>query len=417
MNAPSGFGRRNAASPRPVVASGAAEAPAFEASPHAWVLESEKDLIPRPPFAAVGILIVLTLIYLGEQAFGFEPGATQSYRSLVAFGAASGDLVMRDGQWWRALTAILLHGGWEHLIGNGVALLIAGVLLEKSLGRVWFAAIFVLGGLAGSIASLSSNPPAVISVGASGAIMALLVPSLIEAFGNETAYTPRYARRMAMTMTVSALIPTSGHVDYTAHAGGALAGGILGYALLFAIPELHASAKGRLFAGGVVIAGLIAAVVSFALAATHYADYAARNAALMPDGQLAKVEIGGAKGVSDADDDLSTKLLNQYPGDPRAHLLRAAVLLHDRQIYAAEDELRAGLADRDVLNRDLPPGTEAYMHGLLAGVLMAEGRREEARTEAQPVCAGGQFSTTTSRLRDALRKEGACDAQADAKPN
>jgi hypothetical protein len=57
------------------------------------------------------------------------------------------------------------------------------------------------------------------------------------------------------------------------------------------------------------------------------------------------------------------------------------------------------------------------MHGLLAGVLMAEGRRDEARTEAQPVCAGGQFSAMTSHLRDALRKEGICDAPADAKPN
>ena len=52
---------------------------------------------------------------------------------------------------------------------NGVGLFLGGVVLEGLLGRAWLGALFVIGALGGSIASVLINDPGTVSVGASGA--------------------------------------------------------------------------------------------------------------------------------------------------------------------------------------------------------------------------------------------------------
>src|SRR4030095_10056575 len=75
------------------------------------------------------------------------------------------------GEYWRLLTAPWLHGSTEHLIGNGIALYILGMMCEAAFGPVQFIVLYVLSGLAGSLVSVlvSAGP----SVGASGAIFGL----------------------------------------------------------------------------------------------------------------------------------------------------------------------------------------------------------------------------------------------------
>jgi rhomboid protease GluP len=403
MSSPS-FGRR-AAQPAPSVTIAISET---ESAPPPWAFDSGPVELPYIPLATLAIIALLTVIYLAEQAFGFEHGVQQTYRSLLAFGAVSGDLVLKGGQWWRPVTAMLLHGGVGHLVGNCVALLIAGMMLERRIGGVWFAAIFVLGGLAGSAASITSDPPATISVGASGAIMALLVPALIEAFGNETPYTPKIARSLVLLMVVSALIPSSGHIDYTAHAGGALAGGVLGYALLFAIPQLQDSRLGQSIGIAAVAGGALVAMACFAVVALGYPAYAARNAALIPDREFDKIHLGKSAEAADAIDAQSIHFLDQYPQDPRGHLLRAVILLNANRLSEGEDELRTGMAQHDVLSRDFPMETEQYMHGLLARIMMAEGRQDEARAEAQSICDQWTVSAETAQLQNTLAHDGVC---------
>ena len=53
-------------------------------------------------------------------------------------------------------------------------LLMAGLVLETVLGRAWTAALFFLEALGGSILSIALNPPTMVSVGASGASVAML---------------------------------------------------------------------------------------------------------------------------------------------------------------------------------------------------------------------------------------------------
>lgn len=62
---------------------------------------------------------------------------------------------------------------------NGIALGLAGYALEPLIGRAWFAALFVIGALCGSLASMFLNTGNIVSVGASGAVMALFAAMLM----------------------------------------------------------------------------------------------------------------------------------------------------------------------------------------------------------------------------------------------
>jgi len=73
------------------------------------------------------------------------------------------------------VTSMFLHGGWLHLIGNMWYLWIFGDNVEDRLGKARFLAFYLLSGIAaGVIHYLSSPVSPVPTVGASGAIAAVL---------------------------------------------------------------------------------------------------------------------------------------------------------------------------------------------------------------------------------------------------
>ena len=413
MDSTPSFGRRTGSVPTLPPATGGRRmsmAPAaLPADAPRWAIESDDiDFFSRIPLVAIGLIVLLTLIFMAEQTFGFEPGPAESHRSLVALGADGRNLVLGQGQWWRPVTAILLHGSWEHLIGNSIALMIAGLMLERRLGRAWFASIFVIGGLAGALASLACNPPDMIGVGASGAIMALLIPSLMEAFGNATVYTLKAPRRWVLFMVVSALAPTHSGIDYSAHAGGALAGGGLGYALLFAIPELHAWPRGRIVAASIAGAGAVVAALGFAMVAVNYPAYAAANTQFIPDGELAKITAAKGDDSGSAALGEATDLALRYPKDPRGDMVRAIIHLKAENYIDAEGELRSALAAEPAVADQFPPYTADYLHALLAVALLEQGRKEEAIPEARPLCATRWPSPALVKLKDGLTHAGVC---------
>ena len=59
---------------------------------------------------------------------------------------------------------------------------LAGSLLERAVGKLWFAAFFVVGALGGAAGSLLVNPHSLVSVGASGAIMGLFAAMFVISF-------------------------------------------------------------------------------------------------------------------------------------------------------------------------------------------------------------------------------------------
>src|SRR6185436_17472583 len=131
------------------------------------------------------LLTGLVALFGAEHVWAPFPGhgvLSPDVRTLLAFGGLERVAVLEGGHWYRLVTAPLLHAGLAHLFFNGLALAMAGVTLEGLVGRPWLFALLVLGGLGGGVVSLLVNPAGTVSVGASGAIMAVLAAAVLSAF-------------------------------------------------------------------------------------------------------------------------------------------------------------------------------------------------------------------------------------------
>jgi rhomboid protease GluP len=100
------------------------------------------------------------------------------------------------------------------------------------------------------------------------------------------------------------------------------------------------------------------------------------------------------------------ELVAKYPRDPRAHLYQAHALIDKRDLPGAERELRAALAERDILKSKLKPEFEANLRGMLALVLYDQNRADEAKAAAQPTCS--ITSPAFNPMRELLYKTRLC---------
>src|SRR6476469_4737641 len=108
------------------------------------------------------ILGVLAVIWVGMPLYGnalYGGGlnATENPQLLQDFGAKDNALIIQ-GQYWRLITATLLHIGPLHILLNGWALFQLGPLIERFYGPWRFLAIYSIAGLGGSIASFAFSP-------------------------------------------------------------------------------------------------------------------------------------------------------------------------------------------------------------------------------------------------------------------
>jgi len=141
-------------------------------------------------------------------------------RSFGMFPAA-----IAQGEWWRLFTSTLLHGSILHLLFNMYALYWLGPQLERSLGHVRFAALYVLSALGGSVASYWFSPLNTLSVGASGAIFGLITATIV--IGRETrADVSQLVVLLGINVVIGFLQPG---IDWRAHFGGAVTGAAVAY--------------------------------------------------------------------------------------------------------------------------------------------------------------------------------------------
>jgi membrane associated rhomboid family serine protease len=193
----------------------------------------------RWPWLTAALFATFVLVFALEQRLAVTPGTaslTPSIATLLALGALSRPLVL-SGEWYRLLTAPFLHGGLVHLVGNGIAFVLAGYALERLVGRAWMFCVFAGGALAGSLMSLALMGPHAASVGASGAIMAMLVALFMISFRLPSGTVKMQIQMQAARVVIPAVIPMLNagaaiHIDYGAHFGGVLFGAALGWILL-----------------------------------------------------------------------------------------------------------------------------------------------------------------------------------------
>ncbi|MBS1118897.1 MAG: Rhomboid family protein [Deltaproteobacteria bacterium] len=189
----------------------------------------------RPPHTWVTYaLIAANVAMFGvELALGVNPIDPTAQQVLDA-GANFGPLTT-DGQWWRLVTAMFLHFGLVH-IGLNMLCLWQGRVVETLFGRAPFAVLYLLAGLAGSVASLA-RAPFTVSAGASGAVFGVygaFAAFLVFRRASLPADVWRTtARGIGMFIVINFIFGLSmPNIDMTAHVGGLVAGFVVGGAFL-----------------------------------------------------------------------------------------------------------------------------------------------------------------------------------------
>jgi membrane associated rhomboid family serine protease/TPR repeat protein len=259
--------------------------------------------------------VTLTVLALLVACFGAEVAASVGrwkgllappVPTLVALGGVVRHLVLQKHEWWRLVAGPLLHGDLVHLGLNGVVLYFAGALVERRVGPARWLTLYGLGATWGALGSTLMNPDTTVSVGASGAGMALLAAVFMLSFREAQPRARTALRVNSLRFLVPSLLPvaTSGDaVDLAAHVGGALAGFAVGLAWLrepegrpFTWPARAAAAGLVAFtAAGVGFTGreVPAQLVGQGLASAGEVASALRPACALGS-MAACVELGGA---------------------------------------------------------------------------------------------------------------------------
>ncbi|MHB2022930.1 MAG: rhomboid family intramembrane serine protease [Mycobacteriales bacterium] len=138
--------------------------------------------------------------------------------------------LVAQGGYYRLISAMFLHYGLLHILFNMWALAYIGPSLESSLGRTRFAALYLLAGLGGSVATYSFGPVFEASAGASGAIFGLFGAYFIFA-RHQRRDTRVIIALIVINLILSFSVPG---IDFRAHLGGLATGAVVGVVLAYA---------------------------------------------------------------------------------------------------------------------------------------------------------------------------------------
>ncbi len=182
--------------------------------------------VARPVVTYV-IMAVTVLVYLGQMASQYFLGG-----DLLMFFGAKINLYIQQGQYWRFITPVLLHGSILHIGFNMYALYVLGPGLELYYHRGRFLALYLIGGFAGNVISFFfTNNLYNASLGSSTAIFGLLAAEGIFVYQNRMLFGDRTRRILANIVFIAAVnlvigLAPGSQIDNLGHLGG-LAGGLL----------------------------------------------------------------------------------------------------------------------------------------------------------------------------------------------
>jgi rhomboid protease GluP len=168
-------------------------------------------------YIILGLTVFVYLIQIGTQYF---LGADLA----IAYLAKVNSLII-EGQLWRLITPLLVHGSITHIGFNMYALYVFGQNLEYQYGHGRFLLLYLLSGFAGNVVSfvMSPNP----SVGASTAIFGMVAAQGIFIYRNRKFFGDR-ARGILMNIVfilgINLVLGLSPMIDNWGHLGGLIGG-------------------------------------------------------------------------------------------------------------------------------------------------------------------------------------------------
>ena len=173
----------------------------------------------------VNILVAAILVLTWGENYTFELRSTvRSWWSHVRYGREI---------WWM-LPTLFMHASPSHLFHNLVALLAGSAALEYLTGRVPTLWMYLVTGAAGAWLSYYGRDAAPLSVGASGAAFGLVGAVLAVLIRHRKKFPPRQqwkTRRVYFPLFVVFVGQSLLNADWRAHAGGFIAGILVGFLL------------------------------------------------------------------------------------------------------------------------------------------------------------------------------------------
>jgi len=183
-------------------------------------------MLKRAPVTRA-ILILIAAVFALEV---FDHNAWENPHELAKLGGLI-PWSMMDGEYWRLITAMFLHGGWLHWAANSWALFQLGTLYEVLFGSKRFALVYFASGICASIAS--SFHIESVGVGASGAVFGILGAFIFSIWRSPQYRHQPWTKSLLgqivfwtiLNLYIGFQFP---FIDNVAHIGGLVAGLLLG---------------------------------------------------------------------------------------------------------------------------------------------------------------------------------------------
>lgn len=234
-----------------------------------------------------------TLVFLVANVFMFAlttlAGSLQNPATLIGFGAKVNSLI-NEGEWWRFVAPVFLHGNVAHLLMNMYGLWVLGPYVERLYGSAKFVFFWVVTGIAGMVASYLSVQPELaaeggavnsflfksgdpFTVGASGSLFGLIGVLFVFGIkyrrelpdGFKQAFGTGMLPTILLNIFIGYIIPV---IDNAAHLGGLVAGAAL--ALVINYKRIGPREPVAYLWHGLQAAAILLVVISFAFVAHRY---------------------------------------------------------------------------------------------------------------------------------------------------
>jgi len=181
-----------------------------------------------PPTYTYILLSITIFIYLLQVLSGFLWGYSVKYQldPLTTLGALIPSLT-HEGELWRFITPVFLHGTIEHILFNMYALFAVGAFVERQYGHGRFLLLYFLGGFAGNVFSFVMSKGDIPSIGASTAIFALIGAEAVFFYQNRKLFGAQAQKALSnigFIIVLNLFLGLAPGIDGWGHVGGLLGG-------------------------------------------------------------------------------------------------------------------------------------------------------------------------------------------------
>ena len=226
----------------------------------------------RRPWMTVSILGVIGMAHLLAGVIQLVKGqanlagvlvAARPTSVLVYIGAMYSPRVS-EGELWRLVSCLFLHGDGMHLLLNGLALYGLGRLCESVYGPVRFLWLFLVAGISGSTLSWLGGNAA--SVGASGSFFGLMGACIVFGYRYRLVLPPHIGEMfrkkllpwVGLNLMIGLMLP---FIDNLGHMGGLVGGALMALVISNRVIPSEPNTKSARLAMGLASAFLMLSAV------------------------------------------------------------------------------------------------------------------------------------------------------------